>query len=82
MKLLIALVLAGLFAALAACPGSASLQPQMYCWGGDSEFPVACEEEGDDGAREQTKSWRSGRGWMDPRDKPDKPEDDNAGTVR
>ena len=41
------LVLASLMVAIAPNPGSASLQPQFYCWGSDSEFPIACEDEGD-----------------------------------
>jgi hypothetical protein len=33
-------------------PGIASVQPQLFCWVGDSEFPVACEEDEDeDGSR-------------------------------
>jgi hypothetical protein len=39
---------AGACAVLVPLPGAASLQPHMYCWSGDSEFPVACEDEGED----------------------------------
>jgi hypothetical protein len=48
MRPFLALAIVGLLAAGAAGPGAASLQPQMYCWSGDSEFPVACEDDGED----------------------------------
>jgi hypothetical protein len=35
-----------------AAAAEASVQPQMYCWDPDSEFPVSCYEEGEeDGSR-------------------------------
>ena len=40
----------GLF--LTAAVGSASIQPQMYCWSPDSELPVPCTEDGDDDGEE------------------------------
>ncbi len=48
MRPILVLLLAVSVAAALPLPGAASLQPQMFCWSGDSEFPVACEYEGDD----------------------------------
>jgi len=48
MKPLLKFVLVGFTVILIVSPGTASLQPQIYCWTGDSEFPVACEEDEDE----------------------------------
>ncbi len=46
MRPILAVVFATIVAAALPRPCAASLQPQMFCWTGDSEFPVACEYEG------------------------------------
>lgn len=63
MKPVVAVTLV-VFAAIALADASnASVQPTMYCWDPDSEFPVSCNEEGEeDEARaavvEQFALWR------------------------
>jgi hypothetical protein len=49
MNLLFALTLTILGAICLASAAEASMQPQMYCWDPDLEFPVSCNEEGDEG---------------------------------
>lgn len=59
MRPLVVLLFAIIVAAALPGPGAASLQPQMYCWTGDSEFPVACEYEGGEDEMRAI-AWRRG----------------------
>jgi hypothetical protein len=52
---LIALGVIGLAAA-----AEASVQPQMYCWDPDLEFPVSCNEEGEEDASRNSRAQVSG----------------------
>ena len=59
MNSLLGFILIILGAICLAPAAEASVQPQMYCWDPDLEFPVSCNEEGDEGdARADDKSAR------------------------
>lgn len=59
MRPILVLLLATIVAGAMSRPGAASLQPQMFCWTGDSEFPVACEYEGGEDEMRAI-AWRRG----------------------
>jgi hypothetical protein len=48
---------------LAGASAYGRVQPQMFCWAPDVEFPVACDEEEDDDGGELSSSmgWIAGR---------------------
>ena len=48
MKILIGLAVAIAAASGAGLTAQGRVQPQMFCWSPDVEFPVACEEEEDE----------------------------------
>lgn len=48
MKIFIGLTVAIAVAGGAVLPVQGRVQPQMFCWSPDVEFPVACEEEEDE----------------------------------
>ena len=48
MNSLLGLILIILGAICLAAAAEASVQPQMYCWDPDLEFPVSCNEDGGD----------------------------------
>jgi hypothetical protein len=48
MKIFIRLAVAIAAAGGAVLPAQGRVQPQMFCWSPDVEFPVACEEEEDE----------------------------------
>ena len=52
MRVYKALALAALALLASASPGAARMHTQMYCWAQDSEFPVPCDDEGEDDSGE------------------------------
>jgi hypothetical protein len=48
MKTFIRLAIAIAAVGGAGLPAQGRIQPQMFCWSSDVEFPVACEEEEDE----------------------------------
>ena len=45
MRVVVTLALAAVAVIPVGISAYARVQPQMYCWAGDAEFPVACDPE-------------------------------------
>lgn len=48
MRVFLKFAIVGAAVIMAETPAHARVQPQMFCWSSDVEFPVACEEEEDE----------------------------------